>query len=903
MNAAMTWASGTIGTALTIASGHTLSITTTNAHFLSAATLTNQGTVVWNNTGPIAFSGNASIVNASGGVWDTQANSSMQTSVAGTQSISNAGTFRRSTGAGTAFIQHSVSFVNTGTLEVQTGTLSLTPTSSTLGGSVVVSSGATLTLGGAATLNAGVSLTGAGTVNITSTTTAAGAVAVGVGLSLSGTLTGTGPVTVNSTMTWSAGTVGAPLVVASGATLSLTTTNAHTLSATTMTNQGTVAWAGTGPLALGGNASVVNESGALWDVQGGTVNVQTASAGTQSFTNAGTLRKTGTTGTLSVSGSVVFSNSGEIQLRLGGSGGGQFDVLALSQPFTFNGTLDVSTTGGFEPRFFHAFNAVTYPSRTNTFTTIDSNGETYIDQYQATALRLRPLADPLENIIRNGTIDTDLTNWLTFATPNMTYLSTSISGGVLDFYRVPPPAGTSNQATVYQETQAFLPEGSRLSASFDLGNSSAVRKRISVLILDSDFSDLAVCTFFLEANTPMQSYMMRTEAGKNWNNAALYFYAASAGANGGAYQLDNVTMHYDQALPGGRTTCHDATVPAAPGGAAGPDLLTNGNFNTGTLAPWGLFGQIQSQIAGGVFEFIKLAGTPAGVVLQNTGQAMVNDQILTSTFQLGNSSGVRKRVTVIIHDNDFSDLSACTFWLDPGQPLSTYTYRTFTTKTWTNATVSVYPATVGADQWLRLDNVTFQRTPGTTIVGTECIEPIGGGNDQRLAGTAGDLRDSGMTPGAVMTGSTTNTSTGMDSGLSPALDMWLSYWVVDGFRPVGDWLAGPSWAATATDTRPRTLRPLERLDLTHAVSASVRFVSTLRADSGSTALVQVSRDGATWETVAVVAPSDGAAPVDVDLGGWRGTAVFVRFALDGVAPDDGATSDTWRIEDIGVDVE
>jgi hypothetical protein len=209
---------------------------------------------------------------------------------------------------------------------------------------------------------------------------------------------------------------------------------------------------------------------------------------------------------------------------------------------------------------------------------------------------------------------------------------------------------------------------------------------------------------------------------------------------------------------------------------------------------------------------------------------------------------------------------------------------------------------VGADQWIRLDNVTFQRTPGTTIVGTECIDPTGGSGDQRLAGTAGDLRDSSMTPDAVMTGSTTNTSTGMDSGLSPALDMWLSYWVVDGFRPVGDWLAGPSWAATATDTRRRTARPLERLDLTHAVSASVRFASTLHADAGSTALVQVSRDGATWETVAVVAPSDGAAQIDVDLDAWRGTAVFVRFAFDGVARDDGAPADSWRIEDIGLDV-
>jgi len=128
-----------------------------------------------------------------------------------------------------------------------------------------------------------------------------------------------------------------------------------------------------------------------------------------------------------------------------------------------------------------------------------------------------------------------------------------------------------------------------------------------------------------------------------------------------------------------------------------------------------------------VLEFIKpTALQTAGVVLQLTGQALPRHQILTATFDLGNSSPVRKRVTVILHDSDFSDLSACTFWLAPNQPLSTYTYRKATTRAWTNATLSVYPATVGAEQWIRLDNATLRTTPGTVIGGTECVEPSAG---------------------------------------------------------------------------------------------------------------------------------------------------------------------------------
>ena len=46
-----------------------------------------------------------------------------------------------------------------------------------------------------------------------------------------------------------------------------------------------------------------------------------------------------------------------------------------------------------------------------------------------------------------------------------------------------------------------------------------------------------------------------------------------------------------------------------------------------------------------------------------------------------------------------------------------------TTQAWTNATLYFYVGTVGNETWIRLDNVTLARTPGTPIVGTECIEP------------------------------------------------------------------------------------------------------------------------------------------------------------------------------------
>jgi len=266
-----------------------------------------------------------------------------------------------------------------------------------------------------------------------------------------------------------------------------------------------------------------------------------------------------------------------------------------------------------------------------------------------------------------------------------------------------------------------------LLAEFDLANTSSVRKRISVLIHDSDFSDLSVCTFWLPPDSPSRRYGMQTHGTKGWSSATISFYAATADSDGGFYELDNVSL---QALPGpaiGRTSCLDPLAPPPPGGPDGPALLANGSFSTGTVASWSLFGQIVDQVSSGVFEFYRPATPvdPAGVILQPTGTARGAGEILTAQFDLGNSSPVRKRVTVLLHDLNFSDLSACTFWLAPNQPLATYTMRSFTTKAWTNATISLYAATLGTETWTRLDNVSFRHTPGAATTGTVCVAPGG----------------------------------------------------------------------------------------------------------------------------------------------------------------------------------
>jgi hypothetical protein len=51
--------------------------------------------------------------------------------------------------------------------------------------------------------------------------------------------------------------------------------------------------------------------------------------------------------------------------------------------------------------------------------------------------------------------------------------------------------------------------------------------------------------------------------------------------------------------------------------------------------------------------------------------------------------------------------------------------RWASTKALSNATVTVYGATVGPEQWSRIDNMSLHTTPGSMTFGTDCVEPGG----------------------------------------------------------------------------------------------------------------------------------------------------------------------------------
>jgi len=458
------------------------------------------------------------------------------------------------------------------------------------------------------------------------------------------------------------------------------------------------------------------------------------------------------------------------------------------------------------------------------------------------SLRAGPAANA--DFAVNGGFSSGVTGWQLFATPNAAYIISNVTAGVLQFYRVPAPIGTTNQAVVLQQTGLPLASGAPVLAQFSIGNSDSVRKRISVLVHDADFSDLSVCTFWLPANAPLAAYTMRTHTTRAWSNATIAFYAATEGSNGGFYQLDNVSVRYAPAQSAVRTDCVDPRTPAATGGAPnGPELLINGNFQTGTLPPWIVTGQMNGQITNGMFEFYRPTATPdpAGVILQSTGVAAAANDIFTAQFDLGNSSGVRKRVTVLLHDLDFTDLAACTFWLAPGQVPAQYTMRSYATRTWTNATISVYAATVGENFYTRLDNVSLKKTPSTVIAGADCLEP-------------GAVLDPPADAAPVV-------SSLSQSGKTAAQDT-------------------SKLASVETTDAGTRVRSLALVDLRDVSSTMLRVESRLAPrDPDAPARLEFSLDGLTWHTFASIPSSPDRIDVDLDLSAFAGQVLYFRVVF------------------------
>jgi Bacterial Ig-like domain (group 2) len=307
---------GASGTAVIAATG-TLTLNTTGSKVVNAS-LTNNGAFIWNDG---AISGSGAISN--NGTMTINGNNQLSN----TNTFTNTGTLTKQTGTGTTTMSPN-SWSNSGTINLNSGVLrniagasGLTNTGSINinnatwqndqvfshnAGSVISGTGSfinasTMTLNTSLTFPASLVFSNTGTV------TGGSSLTINNPFTIQGSIIGAGALTINFDITWLSGTVGRPLTIGAGQTISLNTTGSKIMNASlTILQNGTLVW----------NDGAISGSGAISNNGTITINGNNQLSNTNAFTNTGTLTKQTGTGTTTMS-PTSWSNSGTINVNSG----------------------------------------------------------------------------------------------------------------------------------------------------------------------------------------------------------------------------------------------------------------------------------------------------------------------------------------------------------------------------------------------------------------------------------------------------------------------------------------------------------------------------------------------------------------------------------------------------------
>jgi immunoglobulin I-set domain protein/List-Bact-rpt repeat protein len=367
------WLRGTMsGSGRTVVSPNgSLEIGSGSTHFLSGGrTLENGGTVLWSD-GSLTLGG-ITITNRGDALFEIRTATTLN--VGGVNRFDNAGTFRKSVSTGTA--SWTLTFNNSGLVEIQTGRLTLNGSGTHSGRFEIAAGGSLNFAGGAGThaadaasiitgagdliVNGGVTATLAGLVNpsgahtfssgivnlngiyicTSNPVTISGATVnfngastvAAVNLS-SGTLGGTAVLSIMDTMNWSGGTMSGTgrTLIPAGTSLNLINGAIVTLNTRTLENGGTVIWSGGAGMNVN-FAVITNRAGALFELRNNVSFV--LQAGSSRFDNAGTFRKAVGGGTSTFGSGVIFNNYGTAEIQTG--------TLLFSSACTNNGAFALS---------------------------------------------------------------------------------------------------------------------------------------------------------------------------------------------------------------------------------------------------------------------------------------------------------------------------------------------------------------------------------------------------------------------------------------------------------------------------------------------------------------------------------------------------------------------------------
>jgi hypothetical protein len=168
----------------------------------------------------------------------------------------------------------------------------------------------------------------------------------------SGTLTGTGTLTITNSLDWLSGTMSGSgsTAISPSATLNLSGAAGRTLNGRTLLNRGAATWTSTANLIFN-KGTFQNAAGAVFEAQNDrTISDNDGGATPALFVNEGTFRKTIGTGTTGFNG-VPFNNSGLVDVQsgtlslAGGTSTGTFGASSAASVVSFGSGTNILNTG------------------------------------------------------------------------------------------------------------------------------------------------------------------------------------------------------------------------------------------------------------------------------------------------------------------------------------------------------------------------------------------------------------------------------------------------------------------------------------------------------------------------------------------------------------------------------
>jgi len=329
-----TWSSGyQSGTGTTQIPGSVQMTMNGSNKYLSGRTIENHGTISF-TAGTLLFGNAATINNNSSAVFEIANGLWMYHWSGAYSTFNNEGTFRKTTGSGTSYVQ-TLPFINSNLIEVVEGTLSMDYNVTHSDGTVDCSPGAVYQLpSGNVYTNSGSHFTGVGTTLVSgATVTVSDTLFADHLLQTSGTMTGDGVILINDDFGWSGGyqSGDGETLILNPAQLTMNGGNKY-LSSRAIENLGNINFSA-GTLLFGNAAIINNRNGAVFEIANDLWMYHWSGA-YSSFNNEGTYRKTAGGGTSYVQ-SLPFSNTNLIEVVEG--------TLSMDYSVTHSGgTVDCS---------------------------------------------------------------------------------------------------------------------------------------------------------------------------------------------------------------------------------------------------------------------------------------------------------------------------------------------------------------------------------------------------------------------------------------------------------------------------------------------------------------------------------------------------------------------------------